>query len=127
MIAYKTKKDTLAGVFFIRIIIYLSGDYMKLSDLQNKDVVDIITGEKIGNIIDVVITKKGEISKLILEEKRVTRKIFNNNNEILKKELFILDILIFYIVIITSQLLFDHIIHTSPLSFILNYISLISH
>ncbi len=44
---------------------------MRLSDLQNKDVVDIITGEKIGNIIDVEISiNTGNILKMIIYEKK---------------------------------------------------------
>ena len=30
---------------------------MRLSDLQNKDVVDVKTGEKIGNVLDVLISE----------------------------------------------------------------------
>lgn len=44
---------------------------MRLSDIQNKDVVDITTGEKIGNIIDVEISSEtGNILKMILFEKK---------------------------------------------------------
>lgn len=44
---------------------------MRLSDLQNKDVVDISSGDKIGNIIDVEIsTETGNIIKLIVYEKK---------------------------------------------------------
>lgn len=44
---------------------------MRLSDLQNKDVVDILTGEKIGNVIDVEISNDtGNILKMIVYEKR---------------------------------------------------------
>ena len=40
---------------------------MRLSDLQNKDVVDILTGEKIGNVIDVEISNDtGNIIKMII-------------------------------------------------------------
>ena len=34
---------------------------MRLSDLQNKDVVDVETGEKIGNVIDVLIDKHSRL------------------------------------------------------------------
>lgn len=44
---------------------------MRLSDLQNKDVVDILTGEKIGNVIDVEISNDtGNIIKMIIYEKK---------------------------------------------------------
>ena len=44
---------------------------MRLSDLQNKDVVDMNTGEKIGNIIDVEISSDtGNILKIIIYDKK---------------------------------------------------------
>ena len=44
---------------------------MRLSDLQDKDVVDIITGERLGSIIDAEISKTdGKIIKLFIYEKR---------------------------------------------------------
>ena len=54
---------------------------MDLSDLQNKEVIDIATGRRIGNIIDVVIDRKGNINKLILEEKRPSRRLFSNSRD----------------------------------------------
>ena len=57
------------------------GDKMNLSELQDKEIIDISTGRKVGSIVDVIITRKGEISKLILEERRVTKKIFSSNKE----------------------------------------------
>ena len=44
---------------------------MRLSELQNKDVVDIMTGEKIGNISDVEISNDtGNVLKMIVYEKK---------------------------------------------------------
>ena len=44
---------------------------MRLSDLQNKDVVDVKTGEKIDNVIDVLISEEtGNILNLIIYEKK---------------------------------------------------------
>lgn len=44
---------------------------MRLSDLQNKDVVDVITGERIGNVIDVEISSDtGNILKMIIYDKK---------------------------------------------------------
>ena len=54
---------------------------MNLSDLQDKEIIDISTGRRVGNIIDVVISRKGEISKLILEERKMSKKIFGNSKE----------------------------------------------
>ena len=54
---------------------------MRLSDLQNKDVVDLKTGVKVGNIIDIKISLDGYVSSLILERKRFS-KLFSNNDEV---------------------------------------------
>lgn len=44
---------------------------MRLSDLQNKDVVDIATGDRIGNVIDVQISRDtGNILKIIIYDKK---------------------------------------------------------
>ena len=43
---------------------------MLLSDLQGKDVIDVITGGKIGTIIDVLITKDGKIEELSVQKRR---------------------------------------------------------
>ena len=54
---------------------------MNLSDLQNKEVIDIATGRRIGSIIDVIIDRKGVISKLLLEDRKPSRRLFANNRE----------------------------------------------
>lgn len=54
---------------------------MNLSDLQNKEVIDILSGKRIGNIIDVIISLDGTISKLVLEDKKIGRKLFSNTRE----------------------------------------------
>lgn len=43
---------------------------MRLSDLQNKDVVDVLNGIKIGNIIDVDIDDNGNINKIYIYLKK---------------------------------------------------------
>lgn len=40
---------------------------MKLSELQKKDIIDINSGIKIGNIIDVIINESGFITALIVD------------------------------------------------------------
>jgi YlmC/YmxH family sporulation protein len=50
---------------------------MNLSDLQEKEVIDISTGKRIGTIIDIVINITGNISKLILEDRKHNRKLFS--------------------------------------------------
>lgn len=54
---------------------------MRLSDLQDKDVVDLKSGVKVGNIIDVKISMDGTITSLILERRRFS-KLFMTNDEI---------------------------------------------
>ena len=54
---------------------------MRLSEIQNKDVISINTGIKIGNIIDIKVNSEcGKIESLILEKKKFN--IFNSNDEI---------------------------------------------
>lgn len=54
---------------------------MRLSDLQDKDVVDLKSGIKVGNIIDIKINEQGYVTSLILERKRFS-KLFSTNDEI---------------------------------------------
>lgn len=51
---------------------------MRLSDLQNKDVVNIIDGKKIGNIIDVSINSDGVTTGLIVEKYKFFISMFSN-------------------------------------------------
>ncbi len=55
---------------------------MKISDMQKKDVINLIDGKKIGNIIDIVLTDKGEIDLLVVEKKRFFLSFFSSNNEV---------------------------------------------
>lgn len=55
---------------------------MRLSDLQNKDVVNIIDGKKIGNIIDVNISLDGKMETLVIEKSKFLISIFTAKNEI---------------------------------------------
>ncbi len=54
---------------------------MNLSDLQNKEVIDVSSGKRMGNIIDVIINKNGEIVKFILEERKVSKHFFSNGRD----------------------------------------------
>lgn len=57
---------------------------MRLSDLQNKDVISIIDGKKIGNIIDVKIEESnGKVISLIVEPSKFSINIFGTKNEFL--------------------------------------------
>ena len=48
---------------------------MRLSELQQKEIINIVNGKRIGMIIDVLIDDKGYIKDIILEEK--LRRKFN--------------------------------------------------
>lgn len=54
---------------------------MRLSDLQNKDVLNYEDGRVIGKIIDVIITD-GKIDKLIVEKYKFLISMFTSHNEI---------------------------------------------
>ena len=54
---------------------------MRLSDLQNKDVVNIEDGKKIGNIIDVIIDKEGNMESLIVQKSKFITNLFSNKDE----------------------------------------------
>ena len=43
---------------------------MRLSDLQRKEIVNIVDGKRVGIIIDVIVDDKGYINSLVLEERR---------------------------------------------------------
>ena len=51
---------------------------MRLSELQHKDVVNIIDGKKIGNIIDVSIDNSGKTIGLIVEKYKFLVSMFTN-------------------------------------------------
>ena len=43
---------------------------MRLSDLQHKEIVNIVDGKRVGIIIDVIVDDKGNINSLVLEDRR---------------------------------------------------------
>ena len=55
---------------------------MRLSDLQDKDVVNLDDGKVIGRIIDVIIDDKVIINKLVVERYKFIISRFTNGNEI---------------------------------------------
>ncbi len=55
---------------------------MRLSDLQNKDVINLVDGKKVGNIIDVSIDGDGKMSELIVEKSKFFVSMFSSNGEI---------------------------------------------
>lgn len=54
---------------------------MNLSDLQLKEIIDISSGKRLGSIIDIMIDRSGKVLKILIEEKRVSKKLFSNNKE----------------------------------------------
>ena len=54
---------------------------MRLSDLQNKDIVNTEDGKKIGKIIDVVSDEAGNMKALVVQRIKVIN-IFSNSAEL---------------------------------------------
>lgn len=55
---------------------------MRLSDLQNKDIVNTMDGRKIGNIIDININVEGKMESLIVEKSKFLVSMFSTKDEI---------------------------------------------
>ncbi len=55
---------------------------MRLSDLQNKTVINLIDGKNIGNIIDMEVDSSGKTLNLIVEKHRFLLSYFSNKKEI---------------------------------------------
>ena len=55
---------------------------MKLSDLQEKDIVNINDGRNVGRIIDAEITMDGKINYLVVDAKKGLRGFFSTYGEI---------------------------------------------
>ncbi len=52
---------------------------MRLSELQNKDIINVGDGKKIGNIIDIVIDPSGKMQSMIVEQ---TKGFFSNHDDL---------------------------------------------
>ncbi len=55
---------------------------MRLSDLQDKDIINTIDGKNVGNIIDAVIEENGVISKIIVEPSKSFKNFMNSGKEV---------------------------------------------
>ena len=55
---------------------------MRLSELQNKTVINLIDGKNIGNIIDLSIDEKGNAVGLIVEKHRFLISYFTSGKEL---------------------------------------------
>lgn len=51
---------------------------MRLSELQNKDIVNVNNGSKVGKIIDVSINNDGNMESLIVQKNKIIN-VFNNS------------------------------------------------
>ena len=56
---------------------------MRLSDLQTKEVVNVLDGTNLGKIIDADINEAGEIMHFVIERSKMFHKLFSGGNEIL--------------------------------------------
>ncbi|MBQ3142554.1 MAG: YlmC/YmxH family sporulation protein [Bacilli bacterium] len=55
---------------------------MRLSDLQRKDIIDVVTGKRMGRIIDVDINEKdGTLISLIIEKGKYLKSMFNSDED----------------------------------------------
>jgi YlmC/YmxH family sporulation protein len=54
---------------------------LRLSELQEKEIIDISTGKRAGVIIDVSINLDGSIEKLILEERKGSRRLIRTGKD----------------------------------------------
>ena len=55
---------------------------MRLSELQDKDIVNINDGRKIGKIVDAKINNDGFIEYLVVDERKNIRNILSNNSDV---------------------------------------------
>jgi len=58
---------------------------LRLSDLQNKTIINLIDGKDIGNIIDLEISDDGNAVGLIVEKHRFLLSSFSNKKELVIK------------------------------------------
>lgn len=58
------------------------GVYMRVSDLQTKDVVNQYDGRNVGRIIDIDILENGTINYFIVEPKKIIKRFNIYNNEV---------------------------------------------
>ncbi len=51
------------------------GDYMLLSDLQSKDIINIKDGNNLGRIVDAKIDNVGKIIYFVAEQRKLLKKV----------------------------------------------------
>lgn len=55
---------------------------MRLTELQNKDIVDIESGRVIGSIIDIALDESGILQSLVVEKSKFLISLFSSKDEI---------------------------------------------
>lgn len=58
---------------------------MRISELQNKNVINLLDGKDIGSIIDVSIDENGKTLELIVEKHKFLISSFSSNREVVIK------------------------------------------
>lgn len=58
---------------------------MRLSDLQNKNVINVIDGKNIGSIIDLELNEDGTTNGLVVEKYKFLISSFSNKKELIIK------------------------------------------
>lgn len=52
-----------------------------MSELQHKDIINVLNGQRLGKIIDIEVSSEGIINYLIIGETKMMRRL-NGNNEV---------------------------------------------
>ena len=53
---------------------------MRLSDLQSKDIVNILDGKNMGRIVDAEVDENGQIGYFVVEKRRFFRRFFSGSD-----------------------------------------------
>ncbi len=52
---------------------------MFLSELQSKDIISVKSGINLGRIVDAEVNNEGKIVNLVVEERKIFKKVMKNN------------------------------------------------
>ena len=55
---------------------------MRMSDLQDKDIINLTDGRKVGKIIDAIIDDDGNINSLVIQKVKIFNIVANNELEV---------------------------------------------
>jgi len=56
---------------------------LRLSDLQTKEIVNVVDGLNLGRIVDAEVNENGQILYFVVEKRKFFQRIFNSNSDIL--------------------------------------------